>query len=63
MWSPSINYLDNNDKTLTSNEKHNQHVIKYEHMKLLQGEINTWAFMFGLFHYEVYLKMIILIEE
>ncbi len=48
MWSPSINYLDNCGKTFTSNEKLNQHVMKYEHMKLLQGEINTWAFMFGL---------------
>jgi hypothetical protein len=29
MWNPSINYLNNSGKTLTSNEKLNQHVMKF----------------------------------
>ncbi len=33
MWSPSINYLYNSGKTLISNEKLNQHVMKFFHKK------------------------------
>jgi hypothetical protein len=29
MWSPTINYLDNSGKMLTSNEKLNQHVMNF----------------------------------